>query len=423
MSFDGSSQVGIVSNTSPDYNQPSLPVSQIRRDGGTQVRIAQNQFTIDEYAEKMVAGAIFPPVVVFFDGSEYWLADGFHRINAAIQAGIDHINVDIKDGDKRDAILYAVGANSSHGLRRTNEDKRNAVLLLLNDPVWVKWSNYEIARACAVSESLVRSLRLERSDKSERTYTTKHGTVARMNTERIGKTANIAPEVRELIRDTPIIENTDDITRLSSLEPEKQKEVVEKVISGESKDVKSAIIESNREERIEALGSPELPTGEYSVILADPPWRYQFSETSNREIENQYPTMDLSEIRSLTVPAADDSILFMWTTAPKLEEAFSVLNSWGFTYKTCAVWDKERKGMGYYFRINHELLLVATKGNFPAPAPENRPDSVIRSPRGEHSKKPDEIYEIIEAMYPAASKLEMFCRSPREGWNAWGNEV
>lgn len=245
MSFDGSSQVGIVSNTSPDYNQPSLPVSQIRRDGGTQVRIAQNQFTIDEYAEKMVAGAIFPPVVVFFDGSEYWLADGFHRINAAIQAGIEHINVDIKEGDKRDAILYAVGANSSHGLRRTNEDKRNAVMLLLNDPEWVEWSDYEIAKACAVSRSLVQTIRdslaFKASEKSERTYTTKHGTVARMNTERIGKTANIAPEVRELIRDTPIIENTDDLTRLSSLEPEKQKEVVEKVISGESKDVKSSL--------------------------------------------------------------------------------------------------------------------------------------------------------------------------------------
>jgi len=251
----------------------------------------------------------------------------------------------------------------------------------------------------------------------------KTGKSDRVIKEEIQIARDISPEVKEKIRDTELADHKTDLLKLSRLEPEKQAEVVERVLSGRSNNVKSAIIESNREERIEALGSPELPTGEYSVILADPPWRYQFSETSSREIENQYPTMDLSEIRSLTVPAADDSILFMWTTAPKLEEAFSVLNSWGFTYKTCAVWDKERKGMGYYFRINHELLLVATKGNFPAPAPENRPDSIIRSPRGEHSKKPEEFYEIIEAMYPAASKLEMFCRSPREGWNAWGNEV
>lgn len=197
MSFDGSSQVGIVSNTAPDYHQPSLLISQIRRDGGTQVRIAQNQFTIDEYAEKMIAGAIFPPVVVFFDNSEYWLADGFHRVNAAIQAGIEHINVDIKSGEKRDAILYAVGANSSHGLRRTNEDKRNAVLLLLNDPEWRERSDYWIADTCVVSQPFVLKIRNELvtnniiSERTERSYTTKHGTIARMNTERIGKTANI----------------------------------------------------------------------------------------------------------------------------------------------------------------------------------------------------------------------------------------
>lgn len=241
--------------------------------------------------------------------------------------------------------------------------------------------------------------------------------------EEIQIARDISPEVKDKIRDTDLADRKTDLLRLARMEPEQQARVVDRVLSGRSNNVKSAIIESNREERIEALGSPELPTGEYSVIMADPPWRYQFSETSIREIENQYPTMDLSEIRSLTVPAADDSILFMWTTAPKLEEAFSVLNSWGFTYKTCAIWDKERKGMGYYFRINHEILLVATKGKFPAPSPENRPDSIIRSPRGEHSKKPEEFYEIIEAMYPEASKLEMFCRSPREGWNAWGNEV
>jgi len=113
----------------------------------------------------------------------------------------------------------------------------------------------------------------------------------------------------------------------------------------------------------------------------------------------------------------------MWATAPKLEEAFQVLNSWGFTYKTCAIWDKEKKGMGYYFRINHELLLVATKGSFPTPADANRVDSIIKSPYEGHSKKPQVIYEIIEAMYPNIPKIELFCRSPRDGWDAWGNEV
>lgn len=212
-----------------------------------------------------------------------------------------------------------------------------------------------------------------------------------------------------------------DIVKLSKVEPVKQVEIITKIDSGSN--AKSAIIESNREDRFETLTSPKMPVGKYSVILADPPWKYQFSETTSREIENQYPTMDLSDIKSMSIPADDDSILFMWATAPKLEEAFSVLNSWGFTYKTCAIWDKEKKGMGYYFRIQHEILLIATKGSFPAPAPENRPDSIVRSPRGEHSKKPPAFYEIIEAMYPGMKKIELFCRTPREGWAAWGNEV
>jgi N6-adenosine-specific RNA methylase IME4 len=166
-----------------------------------------------------------------------------------------------------------------------------------------------------------------------------------------------------------------------------------------------------------------LPENKYDVILADPPWRYEFSETQSREIENQYPTMDLEDIKTLKAPAADNSILLLWTTAPKLEEGIAVMNAWGFKYRSCAIWDKERKGMGYWFRIQHELLLVGVKGEFHPPDPENRFDSVIRSPRAEHSRKPDCIYEMIESMFPHGTKIEMFARNNRPGWSSWGNEV
>ena len=99
-----------------------------------------------------------------------------------------------------------------------------------------------------------------------------------------------------------------------------------------------------------------------------------------------------------------------------------VLTAWGFNYRTCAVWDKQKIGMGYYFRQQHELLLVAVRGKPPIPKPENRPSSVLSYPRGKHSEKPQEVYEIIEAMYPEMPKLEMFCRSPRKGWGVWGNQ-
>lgn len=161
----------------------------------------------------------------------------------------------------------------------------------------------------------------------------------------------------------------------------------------------------------------------YNVILCDPPWRYDFAETKNREIENQYPTMTLEEIKGLNVPADDDCVMFMWATAPKLEQAFEVLKAWGFTYKTCAVWDKELIGMGYWFRGQHELLLVGVRGSPGVPAPENRFSSVIRARREGHSKKPDRVYEMIEKMVPNKNYLEMFARRKRENWSVWGNQV
>jgi N6-adenosine-specific RNA methylase IME4 len=170
--------------------------------------------------------------------------------------------------------------------------------------------------------------------------------------------------------------------------------------------------------------TPPLPDGVYDLLYVDPPWRYDFAESPDRrEVENHYPTMDLDEIKALELPAADDAILFMWTTSPKLAEAFEVLEAWEFEYRTCMVWVKDRIGMGYYARQRHELLLIAKRGSLPVPDEANRPDSVIEAPRGVHSAKPEQVYELLEAMYPDASRVEMFARSLRPGWESWGNEV
>ena len=166
----------------------SLFLSQIRRDGGTQPRASINHETVRDYAEDMKNGDKFPPVIVFYDGEIYWLADGFHRIEAALGARKKKIAVTVKQGTRRDAVLYSVGANAKHGLRRSNLDKRRAVMTLLEDEEWNKWSNREIARKCGVSEFLVRQLRDSHCDKNAvTTYTTKHGTTAQMNTANIGK--------------------------------------------------------------------------------------------------------------------------------------------------------------------------------------------------------------------------------------------
>jgi len=135
----------------------------IRKDGGTQAREQMSKDAVSEYAESMAAGVEFPPVVLFFDGVSYWLGDGFHRVAAAVASKRETISAEVYEGGYRDAVLHAVGANASHGLRRTNADKRRSVSRLLDDDEWAQWSNREIARRCGVSDPFVMALRQERS--------------------------------------------------------------------------------------------------------------------------------------------------------------------------------------------------------------------------------------------------------------------
>ena len=163
--------------------------------------------------------------------------------------------------------------------------------------------------------------------------------------------------------------------------------------------------------------------GRYDIVYADPPWRYSFSKSNSRKIENQYPTMHLKDICNIDVPSKENSVLYLWTTSPKLLEGLAVMKAWGFTYKSQAVWDKTKIGMGYWFRGQHEILLVGTKGKFSPPLAGQRKGSVFKFPRGKHSKKPDEIRDLIKNWFPDAERLEMFCRYPSPGWDVFGNEV
>jgi len=160
----------------------------------------------------------------------------------------------------------------------------------------------------------------------------------------------------------------------------------------------------------------------YKIIYADPPWKYNFSKDNSDKIENHYPTMELEDIKRLEVPSDEDCVLFLWATAPKLKEALEVMKSWGFEYKTCAVWDKQWIGMGYWFRGNHELLLVGTKGQFSPPNQKELVDSVFRIKRKEHSRKPAQIRTLIAKWFPDMEKIELFARERIEGWDVWGNE-
>jgi len=164
------------------------------------------------------------------------------------------------------------------------------------------------------------------------------------------------------------------------------------------------------------------PAEKPQLVLADPPWRYDFAQADSRQIENQYPSADLDEIIAHSPDTENDCVLLLWATVAKLPEAMEVMSGWGFQYKTHAVWDKEKIGMGYWFRGQHELLLVGTKGNASPPDEGQRVSSVFREQRGKHSEKPQCVYEWIEAAFPGRIKMEMYCRNPRPGWLVMGNE-
>jgi N6-adenosine-specific RNA methylase IME4 len=185
-----------------------------------------------------------------------------------------------------------------------------------------------------------------------------------------------------------------------------------------------------RAEREQELATKQidLPKKRYGVILADPEWRFEpySRETGmDRAADNHYPTSTTNIIaeRDVESIAADDCVLFLWATVPLLRDAFFVMECWGFDYKSHMVWDKIHIGTGYWFRNRHEILLIGTKGDIPAPAMGDQFASVMAIARKEHSAKPEQFLEMIEQYFPNLPKIELNRRGPaRAGWDAWGNE-
>ena len=189
--------------------------------------------------------------------------------------------------------------------------------------------------------------------------------------------------------------------------------------------VVSIVRNIKRKERVENTKQPNLD-GIYRVIYADPPWKYNADFMDKYgHAKSHYSTMSIEELCNLPVKEirADNCVLFMWTTSPKLEDAFKVINAWGFKYKTSFIWDKVKHNFGYYNSVRHEFLLVAGFGSS-TPDVKTLHDSVISIERSNrHSEKPEYFRELIDKLYPTGNRIELFARKKIGDWASWGAEV
>lgn len=188
---------------------------------------------------------------------------------------------------------------------------------------------------------------------------------------------------------------------------------------------------------------PELPREKYDVIYADPPWDYggkmQYDKSSIKA-ENidfkknifisaaifKYPTLKLKQLIELDVAsiAADNCILFMWTTGPQFANSIELGLAWGFEYKTVAfVWDKQVHNPGRYTLSQTEFVLAFKKGKFPTPRGARNIRQLVSVHRGEHSEKPEIVIDNITKMFPTQRKIELFARKNYVGWDNWGLEI
>jgi N6-adenosine-specific RNA methylase IME4/ParB-like chromosome segregation protein Spo0J len=346
--------------------------------------------------------------IVLFEGK---VLDGRNRYRACVEAGVEP-TLTVYQGE--DPVAYVISLN----LRRRHLDESQRAMVAAKLATLKLGDNQhhpkehpsieEASRLLNVGHASVeRAKMVQRDGASELVQAVERGQVS------VSAAADVA-----------------------TLPEQNQRAIVEqgeRAILRAAQQIRARKAEIRRAERIVRLvaasnqSAPLLRDRRYPVIYADVPWQHDEGTTDpSRHIgSNHYPVMPQADICVLPVSelATESAVLFLWTTSPHLKKAFEVIEAWGFQYQSSMVWLKDSIGMGYWVRNRHELLLIASRGNMPHPAPSARPDSVIEAPRREHSRKPDEAYELIERMYPELPRIELFARQARPGWDAWGNEV
>ena len=386
---------------------------------------------VDKLANSMSEIGLINPITVRRDDNHdtYWIIAGRHRFEAAKRLKWDNVSATILEGiDALDAEEIELRENLDRG--ELTAAQQSIHFARLKD---IKEEKYRLKMGPKTDsdvegESPTREGRLLENKKANAVNavaleTNRSGSAVERDARRVKNIPNIA-EVVGTTLDAGV-----ELDALARLTTSIQEELIERAKAGEKVSARAEVKKQERAEKERVLGEKQiaLPDAKFGIILADPAWKFQtFSEKGlDRAADNHYPCQSTDDICDLPVQTISDKncILFLWATVPMLPDALKVMAAWGFTYKSHAVWVKDRIGTGYWFRNQHEILLVGTKGVIPSPAPGSQFPSVFEDAVQEHSVKPDSFYRMIESYFPNLPKIEMNARRARPGWIAWGLEA
>jgi N6-adenosine-specific RNA methylase IME4 len=343
---------------------------------------------LDELVEDIRAHGLREEILVDEQGR---ILDGRNRANACLRLGIEPATTLWQPGPGDSVIALVVSLNVK---RRHLDPSAKAVLAEKLEPMFA-------------SEAKQRQRHGGREKVGKKFTTFETGKAAVLAAKAAGANPHYVADVKALRTQNP--------------------EIYMRVVNGELKipEAKAALKAQHKQRVVEQIrNEPEpLPAGPFRVIVADPPWPYcSRADDATHRAQNPYPDMTLEEIRALPIAtlAAPDAVLWLWTTNAFQREAYTVLDAWGFEHKTTLTWTKNQIGLGDWLRARTEHCLMAVRGR-PVVTLTNQTTAIIAD-RGRHSEKPAKFYELVESLCPGA-KLEMFARSQRKGWTAWGAEA
>jgi N6-adenosine-specific RNA methylase IME4 len=385
---------------------------------------------VDEIAESFRQRGQIQPVVVRQNGAGgLELIAGLHRLRGAAKVGWDYIRTEVREGIDADAAELIeidenlIRADLSDAERTMHTARRKELYEKVHPettqggaPGAGRGKRKKSSEGSQVENFVSQTAQASGKGRSKVARDVTRGTKVKVLADIVGTALDQGAELDALV----------------GLSEEEQRKLAERAKAGEKVSARTRVKQVAREALERKLGAKQCawPIKKYGVILADPEWEdsvWSRETGMNRHAANHYAVSDLETIKSRDVAsiAAEDCVLFLWTTNQHLRDAIDVMEAWGFKYVSNYVWKKTSAGLGFWNRSVHEILLIGTRGKIPCPAPGTQWDSIIEAPRpGEHSAKPECFLEMIEQYFPNLPKIELNRRGPpRPGWDAWGLEA